>query len=121
MPRKSTKIPRFKSEADEAAWYTTPEGRRQTQREFTRALRTGKLSRSPGLKAAKTDPALLEHLMEQAKENAQGRSRRKPASAIKQFSNKRFTRGFVEPGDRSAVSDYHAKGAKSAKSRRRFS
>ncbi len=47
-----------------------PEGRRQTEREFARALRTGSLSRSPGLKAAKTDPKILRELMEQAKENA---------------------------------------------------
>ena len=35
MPRKS--MPDLKSEAEEAAWYATPEGRRQTQREFERA------------------------------------------------------------------------------------
>jgi hypothetical protein len=70
MPRKSTNVPTFKSEADEAGWYTTPEGRRQTQREFVRALRTGSLKRSSGLKAAKTDPRVLEQLMEQAKETA---------------------------------------------------
>ena len=70
MPGKSTKIPKFKSTAAEAAWYATPEDRRQTQREFTRALRTGTLSRSPGLKAERTDPRILEQLMEQAKESA---------------------------------------------------
>ena len=43
MPRKSTNVPRFKSEAEEAGWYATPEGRRQTQREFVRALRAGSL------------------------------------------------------------------------------
>jgi hypothetical protein len=70
MPRKSTNVPGFKSDADEADWYATPEGRRQTQREFVRALRAGTLSRSPGLKVAKTDPKVLEQLMEQAKESA---------------------------------------------------
>jgi predicted DNA binding CopG/RHH family protein len=70
MPGKSTKVPKFKSEAEEAEWYATPEGRRQTQREFARALRTGTLSRSPRLKAARTDPRILEQLMEQAKESA---------------------------------------------------
>ena len=70
MPRKSTNVPGFKSDADEADWYATPEGRRQTQREFVRALRAGTLSRSSGLKAAKTDPKALEQLMEQAKETA---------------------------------------------------
>jgi hypothetical protein len=70
MPRRSTDVPRFKSEAEEAGWYATPEGRRQTQREFVRALRTGTLKRSSGLQAAKTDPKVLERLMEQAKETA---------------------------------------------------
>ena len=31
MPRKSTNIPKVRSEAEEGEWYTTPEGRRQTQ------------------------------------------------------------------------------------------
>ena len=70
MPRKSTNVPRFKSDTEEAGWYATPEGRRQTQREFVRALRPGTLSRVPGLKAAKTDSKVLEQLMEQAKRKA---------------------------------------------------
>jgi len=70
MPRKSTKVAKVKSQAEEADWYTTPEGRRQTEREFARALRDGKLVRSTGLKVTKTDPKVLEQLMEQAKENA---------------------------------------------------
>src|SRR5215831_10745668 len=105
MPGKSTKIPKFKSTAAEAEWYATPEDRRQTQREFARALRTGTLSRSPELKAARTAPRILEQLMEQAKESdprdfasrsdrrSQSRSHRKPASVIRPFSNRRFTRG----------------------------
>jgi hypothetical protein len=67
MPRKSTNVPRFKTDAEAADWYAKPEGRRQTQREFVRALRAGTLSRSSGLKVAKTDPKVLEQLMEQAK------------------------------------------------------
>lgn len=70
MPRKLTSLPKFGSEAEEADWYATPEGRNQTQREFTRALRAGTLSRSAGLKVAKTDPKMLERLLQQAKENA---------------------------------------------------
>src|SRR5271165_946396 len=70
MPRKSTSVPRFTSEAEEAGWYATTQGRRQTQREFVRALREGSLTRSSGLKAAKTDRKALEQLMEQAKESA---------------------------------------------------
>jgi hypothetical protein len=68
MPRKSTNVPR--SEADEAGWYATQEGRRQTQREFVRAPRAGSLGRSSGLLADQTDPKLLRQLMEQSKESA---------------------------------------------------
>ena len=70
MPRKSTSAPKFRSEAQGAEWYATPDGRRQTQREFARALRAGTLGRSDGLRAAKTDPKILEELMEQAKKGA---------------------------------------------------
>jgi len=70
MRRKSAKTARFKSDAEEAAWYATPEGRRQTQREFARALRSGTLSRSAGLKAPKTDLRILEQLMRKARESA---------------------------------------------------
>jgi hypothetical protein len=70
MPRKSTNVPKLKSDAEEAGWYATAEGRRQTQREFARVLRAGTLSRSPGLKVAKTSPKALQQLMEQAKESA---------------------------------------------------
>src|SRR5580704_8184543 len=70
MARASTSVSKFKSEAEEADWYATPKGREKTQREFARALRAGTLVRSPGLKVARTDPKLLERLMEQAKENA---------------------------------------------------
>ena len=70
MPRRSAKIPRFKSEAEEASWYATPQGRRQTQLEFASALRSGKLKRSWGLKLPSTDRRILEQLMEQAKERA---------------------------------------------------
>jgi predicted DNA binding CopG/RHH family protein len=48
MPRKSTNIPKVRSEAEEGEWYATPQGR----------------------KIAKTDPKVLEQLMEQAKQTA---------------------------------------------------
>jgi predicted DNA binding CopG/RHH family protein len=70
MPRKSTDVPKFKSNAEEADWYATPQGRRQTQREFSRALTDGTLIRSTGSRIAKTDPKVLEQLMRQAKQNA---------------------------------------------------
>jgi len=70
MRPKSTKVSTFKSNTEEADWYTTPEGRRQTQRQFAHALRAGELSRSAGLRVTKTDPKVLQQLMELAKENA---------------------------------------------------
>ncbi len=70
MPRKSTNIHNFKSEAEEADWYTTPEGRRKTERQFARALKSGTLVRSTGLNVPKTDPKVLERIMEQARQNA---------------------------------------------------
>jgi predicted DNA binding CopG/RHH family protein len=70
MARKSTNVRKFKSDSEEADWYATSEGRRQTEREFARALRDGSLSRSAGMKIAKTDPKILERLMQQAKESA---------------------------------------------------
>ena len=70
MPRKSTSAPQFQSEAEEADWYETPHGRRQTQREFARALRAGTLGRSDGLRVARTDPKILAELLKQAKETA---------------------------------------------------
>ena len=70
MPRKSTDVVKLKANAGEADWYTTPEGRLQTQREFARALKEGTLIRSAGSKITRSDPRVLEQLMEEAKRNA---------------------------------------------------
>jgi len=70
MPRKPTDAMKLKANAADAGWYATPEGRRQTQREFARALKDGTMIRSPGSRIAKSDPRLLGRLMEQAKRNA---------------------------------------------------
>jgi len=70
MPRKSTDVRKFKSEAEEADWYSTPEGRRHTQREFVRALRDGTLSLSAGLRITKTGRKSLEQLMDLARQSA---------------------------------------------------
>jgi hypothetical protein len=67
MARKSTKLNEPASEAEEVDWYASPEGRRETQREFERALKNGTLVRSPGSRIPRTDPEILEKLMEQAK------------------------------------------------------
>lgn len=70
MPRNSSRQSRLKAEDQEAHWYATEEGRRHTSREFARALRAGTISRSQGLKVAKTDSKVLRQLMEEAKESA---------------------------------------------------
>jgi hypothetical protein len=54
----------------EADWYATPQGRKQTQREFERALKAGTLIRSSGYGIPRTDPAVLSELLKQAKSNA---------------------------------------------------
>ena len=70
MPRKSTDVMKFKANAEEADWYASPQGRRQMQREFARALKDGTLIRSTGSKIAKSEPNVLLQLMEEAKRNA---------------------------------------------------
>lgn len=70
MVRKSTRSRKFATEPQEADWYATPAGRRLTIREFARALRSGSVDRSTGLRAAKTNPKVLEELMSRAKESA---------------------------------------------------
>ena len=70
MPRKSTDVMKSEANAEEANWYATPQGRRQTLREFARALKDGTLIRSTGSKIAKSDPNVLVQLMEEAKRNA---------------------------------------------------
>jgi predicted DNA binding CopG/RHH family protein len=65
-----SRIPEFKTETEEADWYATPEGRRHTRREFEKALRDGTVRYAPGEKVQRTDPAILQQLMEQAKAKA---------------------------------------------------
>jgi hypothetical protein len=65
MPKTSTnRLPKFKSEAEEAAWYTTPEGQRHTNREFRKALKNGTIIRSDGAFTEDT----LRQILAQAKE-----------------------------------------------------
>ena len=68
MPRKSEKLP--KPGTEESDWYASPAGRRQTQREFERALKEGTLVRSSGSRIPRTNPKVLEALLDQAKANA---------------------------------------------------
>jgi len=70
MPRKSTELRESRSITEEADWYASPEGRRQTQREFERALKAGTLVRSSGSRIPRTNPDVLKTLLEQAKANA---------------------------------------------------
>ena len=70
MARKSTKLNEPASEAEEVDWYASPAGRRQTQREFERALKNGAIIHSSGARMPRTDPKVLERLLEQAKASA---------------------------------------------------
>ena len=70
MPRKSAEAAERRPEIEGAGWYASPAGRRQPQREFERALRNGALIRSPGARIPRTNPEVLETLLEQAKANA---------------------------------------------------
>ena len=70
MPRKSTRLAKPKLVTEESDWYQSPEGRRQTQREFERALKDGTLVRSSGSRIPRTNPKVLQALLEQAKRNA---------------------------------------------------
>lgn len=47
----------------EAAWYTTPEGRRLIQREFERALKRGILLRSAGSPIPSSDAKVLAEIV----------------------------------------------------------
>ena|SRR6266542_3189543 len=84
MPPKSTKMPSFKTEAEEADWYATPAGRQQTQREFERAIKDGSLMVNPaGLNVPRTDAKMLAELLGRAKERAtQAISLRVPVADI---------------------------------------
>ena len=71
MPRKSDKMPNFKNETEEARWYTTPQGLRQTQREMERAIKNGTFKIYPnGMGIPRTDPKILADLVARAKERA---------------------------------------------------
>src|SRR5580698_6326853 len=70
MPLKSTKPHKSEPTAGEPDWYASAEGRRQTQREFERALKNGTLIHSPGSRTPRTNPDVIDALLEQAKANA---------------------------------------------------
>lgn len=67
MARKSAGKPAAGADAE---WYSTPEGRRQTQREFERALKRGTVLRSEGTRIPLSDAKVLAELVEQAKAKA---------------------------------------------------
>ena len=69
MPRKSPKW-HESAPSPQADWYASPEVRRQTQREFERALKNDTLVHSSGSTVPRTNPAVLRALLEQAKVNA---------------------------------------------------
>jgi hypothetical protein len=59
-----------RSEIEEPDWYASTDGRRQTQREFERALKKGTMIRSAGSRIPRTSSQVFETLLEQAKINA---------------------------------------------------
>ncbi len=67
MRRKSTKVQKPRSKADESDWHATAEGRRQTQREFERALKKDTMITFAGSRMSRTSRSVLEKLLEQAK------------------------------------------------------
>src|ERR1039458_7350633 len=70
MPRKSTKLHKSRPKTEEADWYAGAEGRRQTQREFERAMKNGTQSHPSGARIPRTNPDVLNTLLEQAKAKA---------------------------------------------------
>ena len=54
-------------------WYSTSQGRAQTLRELTLAIKDGKLVRSKGSSIAKTNPRILDELMEDARSRPFGK------------------------------------------------
>lgn len=70
MPLKSTELSEARAGTEETDWYASPEGRRQTQREFERALKNRTLIRSSATRIPRTNPGVLETLLKQAKANA---------------------------------------------------
>jgi hypothetical protein len=70
MPLKSTKLSEARPGTEETDWYASPAGRRQTQREFERALKNGTLIRSSGSRIPRTNPDVVDALLKQAKVHA---------------------------------------------------
>jgi len=70
VSRKPNRLSKSKSRSAEAVWHASPEGRRQAKREFERALKDGTLARSSGSRIPRTNPEVLEKLLEQAKARA---------------------------------------------------
>jgi len=70
MPLKPKRLHESEAGTENLDWYASPEGRRQTQREFERALRAGTLIHSSGSRIPRTKTDVLKKLLEQAKANA---------------------------------------------------
>ncbi|MFN0105659.1 MAG: hypothetical protein ACKV2U_26680 [Bryobacteraceae bacterium] len=75
MPRKSAILHKSKSKIEESDWYASPAGRRQTQREFERALKDGTLVQSSGSRIPRTNPGVIKTLLEQAEAARKGLKR----------------------------------------------
>ena len=70
MAPKSTNPLELNSSAEEADWYASAEERKQTLKEFERALKDGTLMHSSGLQIPPTDPDVLKELLAKARANA---------------------------------------------------
>ncbi len=86
MPHNSKKNTRrkFKSEAEEADWYASPAGQRETEHEMEKAIRSGAAKVYPdGRNIKRTDPAVLAELLDDVKgRKTQAVSLRIPARDI---------------------------------------
>lgn len=81
---RNSKQKKFKSEAEEAAWWDSPEGRKTLEREMDEGVRKGTAKFYPkGLKVKRTDPALLKEIRERIEaKRTQAVSLRLPVSDI---------------------------------------
>ena len=70
MALRSAKLHESGAVTEEIDWYASPEGRRQTQREFEIALKDGTLTQSSGARTPRTSPNVLKTLLERAKARA---------------------------------------------------
>jgi hypothetical protein len=108
MPRKSPKS----TAENEADWYASPEGRAAGIRAFKRALKDGTLAVVEAGQYTSTDPALLQELLQRAKEKAtKSISMRLPVADIEKAQSIAGKRGI---GYQTLLKELIAKGLRKA-------